>query len=285
MNNTSYLHSAFTNSTPKNIEALLDYLQKIAGKTLTSICIRQNVFKTRWTKRDARLISRCHVQSAALYLSSLRTSCSNDQIRTLVVDVAQYVKQLDVNEDADFIVVSTNTLPSATHFMVARQLFYNHQIEGQNQNNYGSDLLTIYSLRLSLESRVRGFLGIDYATIKRKSVGLATLIKVSKNLKSVNYSPDFTWSEVEWINDWLNHYMHRNIRPCPWVIHQAIEALQPLLDPKKPILLEGKTVHSFYSATYVRNEIELEKEIAEALKSEYPEIEIKWHVQREILKP
>jgi hypothetical protein len=215
---------------------------------------------------------------------SIRTVYTNDQIKVVIADLSKYVKFLDVNEDVSFILLSTNTLPSAIHFDIAKRLFLTHQIRKQNQNSYNTDLLTIYSLRLSLESRIRGLLGIDYATNKGKSIGLAILIKVSKKLKSVSYSNEFNWTEIEWINDWLNHHMHRHIRPYPWLIYQAIETLKSFLDPKEPRLIEDRTVYSFYNATYVRNEIELEKEIDTTLKLEYPEIEIKWLSKREIVK-
>jgi hypothetical protein len=176
-------------------------------------------------------------------------------------------------------------LPSAIHFDIAKKLFFTHQIREQNQNNYDTDLLTIYSLRLSLESRIRKLLGIDYATSKGKSIPLSTLIKVSKDLKTVRYSDDFNWIEIEWINDWLNHHMHRHIRPYPWVIFQTIEALKSFLDPKEPLFVEGRTIYSFYNATYVDNEAEFQKEIETSLKLEYPEIEIEWLASREIMKP
>ena len=284
MNKTNHLKSAYTNSTQENVEILIEYLQKIGGKTLTKICRRQNAFKTIWTKREVKLISRCHIQNAAEYLISIKTGYSNDQIKVIVADIAYYIKILDSNEDVGFILLSTNTLPSAIHFDIAKRLFFNHQIRNQNQNNYTTDLLTIYSLRLSLESRIRGLLGIDYATNKGKNIGLSTFIKVSKELQSVKYADDFNWTEIEWINDWLNHHMHRHIRPYPWVIYQAIEALKSFLDPKEPLIIEGRTVYSFYSATYVHNEKELEKEIESALKLEYPEIDIKWLSEREIVK-
>lgn len=283
---TNHLKSAYINSTQENIEGLINYLKNIGGKTLTMICLRQNAFKTKWTEREYMLICRCHIQNAAEYLISIKNDFSNNQIKVIIADIAKYVKALDINEDVSFIIVSTKTLPSAIHFDIAKRLFFTHQIRDQNQNNYHTDILTIYSLRLSLESRIRGLLGIDYATTtsKGKNIGLSTLIKVSKELKSISYSDDFNWTEIEWINDWLNHHMHRNIRPYPWVIFQAIEALKSFVDPKDPLLIDGRIVSSIYSATYVYNEVELEKEIETALKTEYHEIEIKWLSEREIMK-
>jgi len=127
-------------------------------------------------------------------------------------------------------------------------------------------------------------LGIDFATNKGQKVGLASLIKVCKGLKSVKYSDTVNWTEIEWVNDWLNHYMHRHIRPYPWIIHQAIESLKPFIDPKEPLVTESTKIHSFYSATYVKSEEELHQEIASALKLERPDIEIAWVSKREVLK-
>lgn len=280
---TRYLKTSYSDPTPENLEQLIGYFQSIGGRTLSLICRRQNAFKTRWTQREENLRNRCHVQNAAEYLGSIKYCYSHDQIKATIADIAQYVKTLDSKEDVSFILVSTNTLPSAIHFDIAHRLFLTHQIRDQNQNNYGTDLLTIYSLRLSLESRIRGLLGIDFATNNGKPVGLNTLIKVSKELKSVKYSETVNWSEIEWINEWINHHMHRLLRPHPWIIHQAIESLKPFLDPKDKVTFGDTTRYSFYSATYVVNENELHTEIESALKIEYPEIVIKWKDKREIM--
>ena len=137
---------------------------------------------------------------------------------------------------------------------------------------------------MSLESRISGLLGIDYATNRGKNIGLTSLIKICKALKSVEYSKAVNWTEIEWVNDWINHHMHRHIRPYPWIIYQAIESLKSFVDPKEPLITENGTKFSFYSATYVKNEEELHKEIESALKLEYPEIVITWLSSREIMK-
>jgi hypothetical protein len=284
LNKTTHLKSAYTSSTKENLEVLINYLQNIGGKTLTAICRRQNAFKTKWTKQEVNLRNRCHLQNAADYLQSIKNNYSERQIKVVIADISKYVNSLDANEDISFILLSTNTLPSAIHFDIARRLFNTHQIRDQNQNNYNTDLLSIYALRLSLESRIRGLLGIDYATNKGKNVGLTSLIKVCKGLKSVEYSDPVNWTEIDWINDWINHHMHRQIRPYPWIIYQAIESLKSFVDPKEPFVRGSGTVYSFYSATYVENEEELHNEIESALKLEYPEIEITWLSSREIMK-
>lgn len=284
MNKTTYLKSAYNTPNSENLDALINYLQRIGGKTLTVICKRQNAFKTKWTKPEVTLRNRCHVQNAADYLQAIRDQFSDRQIKVVIADVSKYVNSLDASENISFIVLSTNTLPSAIHFDTAKRLFFTHQIRDQNQNNYNTDLLAIYALRLALENRIRGFLGIDYATNKGKSVGLASLIKVCKELKAVEYSDAVNWTEIEWVNDWLNHHMHRHIRPYPWIIYQALESLKSFIDPKEPFVTESGTTYSFYSATYVENEENLHKEIETALRTENPEIVIEWLSSREIMK-
>ena len=280
---TTYLKSAYSKSTRENVELLISYFQSIGGESLAKICKRQNAFKTKWTKPALNLRNRCHIQNAAEYLQSIIEDYTDDQIKVIIADIASYVAFLDANEDVSFLVMSTNTLPSALHFDLATRLFLTHQIRFQNQNNYGTDLLTVYSLRLSLESRIKGLLGIDYATYKGRNVGLSTFIKVSKELKLVKYS-NVNWAEIEWINEWINHHMHRHSRPYPWIIYQAIESLKSFVNPKEPFVTENGIVYSFYSATYVMNEDELHKEIYFSLIMLYPDIEIKWLPKREIMK-
>jgi hypothetical protein len=281
---TETLKNIYSNIDKENIENLIHYLEKLGGKNLKLNCIRNNIFKVKWTLKEEQLIARCHIQSSIQYLSSLKNDFTKKQIQIVIADIKRFVQLLDKNENLSFIIVSTNTLPSAVHFSFAEDLFYKHQIREQNQDNYSTDLLTIYSLRLSLENRIRGLLGIDYATSNHQNIGLSTLIKIAKTLENVEYSKEINWNEIEWVNNWLNHHMHRHIRPFPWVIYQSIKTLKPLLDPKEPLLKNGREIHSFYSATFVENENEFEKEIISKLKEKYENIEITWNSKREISK-
>lgn len=284
MDKTTNLKTVYLDTNLDNVIQLINYFKTIGGKEISLSCRRQNGFKTKWSKKEENLRTRCHIQNAAEYLYSIKNDFSIEQIKIVIADIATYIKILDTNEDVDFILLSTNTLPSAIHFDTARNLFYTHNIREQNKNNYSTDLLTLYSLRLSLESRIKGLLGIDFATDKGKPIGLNTFIKISKNLKSVNYSNKFDWTEIDWVNEWINHHMHRLIRPYPWIIHQAIETLKTFIDPKEPVKIKEKIICSFYSATIVENEKELQREVETALKSKYPTINIQWKTSREIIE-
>jgi hypothetical protein len=78
---------------------LINYIQNIAGKTLTVICRRQNVFKAKWDKQEVNFRNRCHVQNATNYLQSIKDNYSERQIKVVVAGIAEYVNSLDANED------------------------------------------------------------------------------------------------------------------------------------------------------------------------------------------
>lgn len=284
MEKTYFLKNAYTKLTNENLDNLISYLKQIGGKPLTTTCKRQNAFKTSWLDKENKLLARCHVQNASEYLDFIKKSINAEQLKTVIADITRFVLLLDPNEDTSFILISTNTQASAIQFDSAKRLFYNNQIKEQYQNSYSADLLTLYAIRLSLESRIRGLLGIDYATSNGNYIGLATLIKTSKKLKSIEYSKETKWTEIEWVNNWLNHHMHRHIRPYPWIIHQALEVLKPFIDPKEPLTKSDRIIHSFYSATYVNDEKAFENEIKLHLKELYPNVKIRWLNKREILK-
>jgi hypothetical protein len=279
---SKYLKTVYNSGNLENVLNLIDYLKSIGGKELKQSCRRQNAFKTSWPLKEEKLRARCHIQNAIEYLHSIKNEFSGDQINTVVADIAKYVKLLDSNEDTDFILLSSNTLPSAIHFGNARSLFYLHKIPEKN-NNYDTDLIVIYAIRLSLESRIKGLLGIDYVTENGIPIGLAKLIKVSKELKSVKYSDKFNWIEIQWVNEWLNHHLHRLLRPYPWVIHQAIEVLQPFLSPKEPIINQHTMRYSFYSASIVENEKIFKTEVETALNLQGSNINIQWKFQQEVM--
>ena len=276
MTKTTNLKVAYYDSSLENFQLLVNYLQSIGGKLISLNCRRQNAFKTKWIKKEEELRNRCHIQNAVEYLESIKDNYSKRQIQTVIADISTYVKKLDLNEEVSFITFSTNSLPSAIHFDIAKRLFLTHQIRDQHQDNYGTDLVSIYSLRLSLESRIKGLLGIDFAIAKGKPLGLNSLINIAKELKSIKYSEKFNWQDIVWVNDWINHHIHRSIRPYPWIIYQALLSLEPLIAPKEPIQIDDRTIYSWYSATIVEDQKILHEEIESMFNAKYADIKIAW---------
>lgn len=257
-------------------EDFINYLDKLGGKEFKSQYLRENLFKTAWNSKENPIRDRCQIQSAKKYFEFLiKKENSRKQIENLVADLIPYIYALDKNENLDFIVANSNIIHSTIHFHSAKNLFYQHQILDSHQDNYMSDLLAVYALRLSLEKRIRAILGIDFATSNGRKVGMSTFIEVAQELKSIEYSENINWNHIKLVINWANHFMHRHIRPYPWVIHEAIQVLETLLNSKKPINLKnGRKLYSHNSPIYVENKSEFEKEIDEIIKSKIPNIKI-----------
>lgn len=280
------LRRVYSEPTTQECEELITYFQKIGGRTLSSSCIRQNVFKISWTKKDNLLRNRCHVQAAAEYLEFLKSTFSvndkADDIKVLIADIIPYIKQIDLDQDTSFILLSTNTLPSTIHFKHVKELFYKNSLPKDAHRRYDLDILVIYGLRLSLEKRILGFLGIDF--IEKSNGGpllFSNLIPIIKSLTKINFKTGINFDEIKWVLDWLNHHMHRHLRPYPWAIHQAFEVLNPLLLASK--INVGDTEHfSFYASTSTQDIDILKKEIESLVQKDNPGAKICWETSREL---
>ena len=275
---TDYCKRVYFNTDNQNsIDDLIDYLTKISGKSLKTSRIRHYIFKTSWKSKENLDRSRCQIKAGIEYLKFLRNrENSKQQIQTLIADILPYIESLDDYEDISFIIGNSNIIHSTIHFHSAKNLFFNHQILKSHQDNYMSDLLTVYSLRLSLEKKIRAMLGIDYAKKSNGSkVGLSTFIDTLKEITCIQYFEKIDWQEIILVNDWANHFMHRHIRPYPWTIYQAILILEPLLNSKKPIKLKsGQNLYSFDSPGYIEKEKEYDEEIEKILNRKIPDIQI-----------
>lgn len=279
------LKDTFYHPTSKNLILLIDYLRIISGKDLKIGFIRQNIFKTRWRKSEENIRIRCHLKAAAEYLYYLKQSrkrANREEVEIIIADIAKYVGIVDPAQETSFMVLSTNTLPSTIHYKQAQYLFYKHELPDDSRRNYNSDLLVLYALRLALEKRIHGLLGIDYVKKNdNQNVTLSELIEITKSLKNIEFSDKINWEEIEWINKWLNHFMHRHIRPYPWIIHQAFEVLNSVLLPTS--IMDGKSkVGSFYAASIVRDIKLFENEIQTKLTERFSKINIAWSNNKEL---
>jgi hypothetical protein len=285
--NLMILRTTFGDPSKANTLLLIEYFYSISGKRLKIACIRQYIFKTVIKCNLFNPVDRCHVQAAAAYLNYLINETDPnehiEEIKTTIADILPFIKKLDPKEDCSFVLISPNTLPSVIHYKQAQSLFYKNCLQKEAEWRYHIDILVIYALRLSLEKRILGFLGIEYLLENGKLVGLSKIISLAANLKSVRFNPNIKWDEIKIVNDWLNYYMHRHQRPYPWAIHQAFEILNPLLLPGK--VSNGKTqCGSIYASTFVENEAELQREIEYKIKKLKSDIEIKWLSERDILR-
>jgi hypothetical protein len=283
--NSNILKDTYYQPTSKNLIELINYLRIISGKDLKIGFIRQNIFKIRWRKSEVNIRIRCHLKAAAEYINYLkqnRKRANREEIEIIIADIAEYVGIADPVQETSFIVISTNTLPSTIHYKQAQYLFYKHELPDDSKRNYNSDLLVLYALRLALEKRIHGILGIDYVKKNdNQNVNLSELIDIAKSLKNIEYSDKINWDEIEWINKWLNHFMHRHIRPYPWIIHQTFEVLNSILLPTT--YMDGNSkVGSFYAASIVKDLKMLENEIQTKLVERFSKINIEWSSNKEL---
>lgn len=270
----------------ENINTLIKYLYSLGEKRLSVSIIRQNIFETRIKTRNFKLFTSCHIQAAALYLNYLIThelaSDYEESVQTTIADLIPAIKELDPEEDCSFIIISTNSLPSSLHYKHAKWIFYKNTLSPESQRHYEVDILVLYALRLSLEKRILGFLGIESISSNGKPIPLSRLIPIVIGLKNVEYNVKIKWDEITLVNIFLNYFMHRHRRPYPWIIHQAFEVLNPLLLPGKITI--GQYIYgSIYSSTIVIDEVKLQSEIDDSIKSKFSDCKIKWLHNRDIL--
>lgn len=289
MEKTQFLRKAYYEPTVENAENLAEFLRSTSGKQLKIEHLRHYLFKTSWTSRDIILKARSNLQGGAIYINQLLfdglTEFKNiNCLKTTIADITAYVDQLNGNDDTSFVLISTNSLPSTIHFKHATSLFYKKGLSTETNDSYEFDLLVLYALRLSLEKRIHGILKADFIkSANNKPIGLSRLIEIAKNLDNINYSEGIKWNQIEWVNDWLNHHIHRTIRPYPWIIYQSIKVMEELLEPKR---YETKTSKgfSFYGSTTSSDLETLKNEIESKILKEIPNATIKWAHTHEVQK-
>jgi len=289
MEQTQYLRKAYYEPTTKNVEKLANFITSISGKPLRVDHLRHYLLKTSWTTKDLTLKARSHLQGGSQYIEQLLTDGIDKHknvncLKTAIADITTYVDQLNGNDDTSFVLISTNTLPSTIHFKHAISLFFKKGLSTETNDSYEFDLLVLYALRLSLEKRIHGILKTDFIkSSNNKPVGLRRLIRIAKKLKNINYSEGIKWNQIEWVNDWLNHHIHRNLRPYPWIIFQAIKVMEELLEPKS-YETENSKGFSFYGST-TSNDLEiLKNEIESKILAEIPNAIIRWAHTHEVQK-
>jgi len=264
-------------------------LKSIGGKQLKTEHLRHYLFKTIWTSRDLKLKARSHLQGGANYIDRLLidglTEGKNiNCLKTTIADITTYVDHLNGSDDTSFVLMSTNTLPSTIHFNHATSLFYKKKLSTETNDSYEFDLLVLYALRLSLEKRIHGILNTDFIKPPNsKPVALSRLIGIAKNLDNINYSEEIKWNQIEWVNDWLNHHIHRNLRPYPWIIFQAIKVMEELLGPKR-YETEASKGFSYYGSTTTSDLETLKNEIEAKILKEIPNATIRWAHSHEVQK-
>lgn len=280
------LKNAFQKPSVENSTKLYEYLSGLGGRELTTICKRQNIFKTKWEPLEENLIDRCHIQSAADYLGFLLEEEWSEKIaediKALIAEAYSFIYKFDDDFNTSFKTAITNSLPSRIHYKHAEWLFYQNTLPEDANKRYIIDILVLYALRLPLEQRILSFLGIDFIESENGSpIGISKLFPIVKSLENIEFKSEIDFDQIKWVLDWLNHYMHRHLRPYPWVIHQAFQILNPLLLPTERTTPNGWEF-SFYGSTTTKDWALLKDEIKEEVQSTFKGSTIHWKGEVEI---
>lgn len=287
LDNKKLLESAYKSANLDLAERVIQYLDCLNTKCYSNQHIRKHIFQTKWISKQEGNVFRCHIQAASVYLKYLVAHHEKiefaNQFKIVIADIIPYVQLIDKEQDTSHFLLSTNTLPAFIHYLNAQELFYKHSIRNDCRDNYRCDVLVLYALRLSLEKRIKGIIGIDYAIdSKQNPISLTKLIRIIKEIKNIEFSKEIDWCQIEQVNGWLNHFIHRGLRPHPWVIHQAFEVLDNLIMSKSRII-NDRTHYSWYGSAFVKSKTKFKEEIETVFLEKYPGGGIKWASQWEVL--
>lgn len=243
------------------------------------------IFSKSWKERELQSLRKASIQGALIYLNFLVESESENfeqDVRNCLADLYPFYRDyFSISEGPR--IFNVNNLPTALHYDLCKGLFYENSIPEKLQKRSYLDLPVTYLLRMCLEGRIHGFLGIDYLRKGGSSIPLSEVLKLSQKLTTIEFSPEVNWDRICKINDWLNHYIHRNLRPVPWCIHLAFQELDVFFKAGMREIGTTKSYSTYYS-TFMEDKDQFQKEFSDILKEKFPhdEIDIKWSHLHEI---
>lgn len=281
---TEFLKQAYYTPNQETLNSLITYLETLEGRKFKSSQIANYITKTGWQKKESKTLFRVHVQIIIQYLKQINFEFSKDEkiIKSIIADITEVFKIYEntSNEDLEWIILSTNVLPSFVHFKQIKGLFNNKQLGCLSEKSNDYDLLSVFGARLALEKRVLGLLKIDYALIANKPIGLSKLIDLIETLESIEFNDCLDWKLIQKINKWFNHYIHRQLRPWPWSIFKIYQYLDVILE-NGVVEKNDRKIYSFYYSTVVVNEQKLDDELTSKLNEKFKDVRIKWGHFRE----
>jgi len=258
------LKEAYNNN---DIDLLIIYLKKLIKKEikLNNIFILKHKIKNE--KQYINYI-KSNIQAAIIYLNFLKDEMiiKENVLNCVIADLIPYIEELDKNEDLTFLFANTNVLSSSIHYKHVEELFYNRELRNDHKDHYNINILILYGIRLALEKRILGILGIRQIQKNNKPIiGTSKLLEIIKKLKNIEYN-NIDWNLIIKINNWLNYYIHNQIRPESWIIHQVFIVLNNLFNSK-----QYKNICSIYGSTIINDMNKLDDEIKNKIYKKFGE--------------
>lgn len=262
---------------------ILSYLKKYSGK-YKSNGVLSRILLIEWEKKNIPERDKAIVQSAINYISYfLKLVEKNDEnldayisnIKMGVADLKPTICRVDKNIDFEFLLGNTNTQQTSIQHKIVESLFYKNLLP-KNASKYDLEHLTVPFLRTILESKIKGILGIDILRNERNSaIELPDLLKILPDLKSISLHNAYDPNILSMIMKWLNHFMHRNLRPESYIVYQILQYIDPLFRPGKITHQDG-ILFSINSSAFTNDIDAYHSEVENILSSKFPGCYIQW---------
>ena len=262
---------------------LLSYLNKYSG-TYKPNGVLSRILLIEWEEINISERDKAIVQSAINYISYfLKLVEKNDEnlnayilnIKTGVADLKPTICRVDKNIDFEFLLLNTNTQQTSIQHKIVEYLFYKNSLP-KNASKYDLEHLTVPFLRTILESKIKRILGVDILrNEKNLAIDLSVLLKILPELKSISLHKAYDPNILSMIMKWLNHFMHRNLRPESYILYQVLQYIDPLFSPGK-ITHKNGVLFSLNSSAFTNDIDAYHSEVENILSSKFPGCYIQW---------
>jgi hypothetical protein len=264
---------------------LLQYLEQIQSLKKKEDWVFNQIFKTKWNEKETKNVAIANVSAAKETLQRLikqNPGIDNLAIIELLVDlicdIRVWMNKVDPKQDFTWLISNTNKADSRFYYTVFHSLMF----EKKKLSRLNSDARFVSAtllIRHTIEHRIKGLLGIDYIINNNRPIGLSSIIENVGKLSMLKYRNGIDFNRISKINDWANHFLHRGIRPYPWLIEWANTELEKWF--YKGITLDEKflSVHASFETEDLGL---LRAEFEEKIKIKFPTCIIKWHNDFEI---
>ena len=271
-----------------NVKRLISYLSTILkGKVLSSKAIDSKIFKCTWKEDEINEIEVAHISSAIRYLEFLlknQDEIFDYRLKQPISELCSIGLIRNCNNTA-MQIGRSNVQSSWEHFKYAESVFFNKKLN----NSISKDVSVLYSIRLALESKLFGALGIDFVKYQKGSIvrhiKVSDIIGILKKMKTIDNIAECDFTSIRRVNIFLNEFIHRAIIPMPWVTYRLFEILQPIFSSS---IVKGTNRLTISSNHYfiIRNEDAFRIEIKELLKNRLKtdELFINWSPKKEYYK-
>lgn len=264
-------------------EDFLNYLNQHSGSFKQNELLRQ-VLSIKWQKKDIKARDKAIVQSASNYISHFLKLIENNvdsredyisNIKTGLADLKPSICRIDSDIDFNFIIGNTNIQQSSIQYKIVEALFYENSLR-KSATKYELDHLTVPFLRTILESKIKSIIGVDILRdSKNFAIDLSEILKVLPQLKSVTLNKAYDPNILSMIMKWLNHLMHRNLRPESYILYQVLQYVEPMFKPGK--IVHDKGVLFSINISVFTNDLEAyHSEIEKILNSKFSGCYIQW---------